>query len=101
MPGVLDDVSRFFEACNSHDRDLLARCYAPAVLLTAPARRAEGCDDAVSFYKAIWNAFPDMNVTELQTIVQGDEVAAAIVIGGRQTGPLVLPGGRVVPATNR
>ena len=101
MLGVVDDVNRFFEACNSHDRDLLARCYAPNVFLTTPGGQADGCEEAVSFHEAIWGAFPDMKVTALQTIVQGDDVAAATVIGGTHAGPLLLPGGGVVPATNR
>lgn len=46
-------------------------------------------------------AFPDMKTDVTVLFGQGDWVAAEYVMEGTHTGPLVLPGGQMVPPTNK
>ncbi|MBO3749278.1 ester cyclase [Streptosporangiaceae bacterium NEAU-GS5] len=101
MPGLAEHVHRFFEACNTHDLAVLARCYAPDVFLKTPGGQAEGRDEVLSVHQMIWDGIPDLCVTALQTIEEDDDVAAPSVMSGTHRGPLLLPGGDDVAATGR
>lgn len=46
-------------------------------------------------------AFPDMKVTTTMLFGQGNWVAAEYIMEGTHTAPLALPGGQMIPATNR
>ncbi|WP_239114682.1 ester cyclase [Planotetraspora kaengkrachanensis] len=94
-------MSRFFAACNAHDPDRLAQCFAPHVAAVGPDGEAEGREEVVSYYEVIWTAAPDMRFTVWQTITEGDEIATTALATGTHNGPLLMPGGDSAPGTGR
>ncbi|GII61332.1 hypothetical protein Skr01_14170 [Sphaerisporangium krabiense] len=101
MPEAAKRVDLFFDACNAHDLEAVARHYAPDVILVAPGGLAEGLDEVLSYHDVVWRAFPDERFTVLQTIAQGEEVATTVLLSGTHTGPFLLAGGEVVQPTGR
>ena len=61
----------------------------------------KGLDAHRTDVEALTHAFPDMKVNTKTLFGQGDWVAAEYTMEGTHTAPLVLPGGRTIPATNR
>ncbi|MBP2705807.1 ester cyclase [Microbispora sp. RL4-1S] len=99
MPDALKSVNLFFDACNAHDLDAVARCYTEDVIFVTPSGQAEGCDQALSHHAVIWDAFPDESFTILHTIAQGDDVGMAVLITATHTGPLLLAKGEIAEPT--
>jgi steroid delta-isomerase-like uncharacterized protein len=101
MRGAMAQVERFFEAVNAQDLEAVADCYASDVFLRTPSGQADGREEALFFHQVIWEALPDQRFTINNAIVQGDDVAVAVVINATHDGPLLLAGGDVVPPTGR
>lgn len=88
------NTGNFREFWGAHSSDVVVR----ASYLPAPTK---GLDAHRKDVEGLITAFPDMktNITEL--FGQGDWLAAEYVMEGTHTGPLVVPGGMVIPPTNK
>ena len=64
-------------------------------------RKVEGADAAVELNQGWKAAFPDAKGTVTDAFACGDRVAVQITWEGTQSGPLGLPGGAEVPASNK
>ena len=78
----------------AHTRDVLVS----TTYLPAPTK---GLDAHRKDVEVLTAAFPDMKVTTTLLFGQGNWVAAEYVMEGTHTRPLVLPGGQMIPATNK
>jgi len=61
----------------------------------------KGRDPHREYAKAFITAFPDLRFEEERGFGQGDWVAQTFAVTGTHRGPLQMPGGREIPATNR
>ncbi len=91
------------EAWSRHDVQALLKLYARDAILEdsqypEPLRGESGVrKDAENTFKS----FPDVRVTILRIISSGDTVAVEWRFEGTNTGPLIMPDGTTMPATNR
>ncbi|GAB3141862.1 nuclear transport factor 2 family protein [Microbispora hainanensis] len=87
---MADVVDRYFSAYNAHDLDAVMGCFCLKPTAVGPGGPVEGRSEVASYHTVIWSAFPDLHVTVLRKIVEG-EVAAVTTVGtGRHTGPFPL-----------
>jgi len=57
--------------------------------------------DAIRAYVQAWfTAFPDISVTQIRRVVEGDSIAAELEFRGTNTGPMNM-GGHEIPATGK
>jgi predicted ester cyclase len=76
--------------------------YAPDAVLIVPLREAIRGPEAIGQYEdGIQLAFPDGSLTVARPVVRGDHTAVEWVYRGTHAGPIVIPGGVVVPPTGR
>lgn len=83
-------VAQFVEACNAHDPDRLVELCAPTyegldVGQAEPVRGAEGMRQSLSRYL---RAFPDLEITPLEVVVQGNRVVLSWTGRGTHRGRL-------------
>lgn len=98
---VIDEAD---EAFNKKDWARFENYIANAIVTYAPGLLPEplkGRQATMEFLKAFVSALPDFHVRALRTIAQGDWVAREYHNTGTHTGPLVGPGGRTIPPTNK
>ncbi|MGI5160125.1 ester cyclase [Microbispora sp. CA-102843] len=98
---MVDVVDRYFSAYNAHDLDAIMGCFCAKPVAVGPGGPAEGRSEVASYHTAIWQAFPDVHVTVLQKVVDGEATAVTAVGTGRHTGPFPLTTGDVLPGTGR
>ncbi|SRR6266566_1721300 len=102
MKAIADRVRRLNAAVNAHDLNPIGDMYADDAELTWPGMPTfKGRQAVVEFYAHMFGAFPDLHVT-LERIVEQDGVAAVeYEAGGTNSGPLPIPGGQLLPPTQR
>lgn len=88
------NTGNFGEFWAAHTKDVVVR----ASYLPTPTK---GLDAHRKDVEGLITAFPDMKVTTTMLFGQGDWVAAEYVMEGTHTGILALPGGQMIPATNK
>lgn len=91
-------VTELVEAWNAHDPERVAALYAPTYEGTdvgeaSPQRGPQAVRQRVARYLS---AFPDLEFTEQETLVQGQRAALEWTARGTHQGPLMN-----IPATNR
>jgi ketosteroid isomerase-like protein len=76
--------------------------YADDAELTWPGMPTfKGRQAVVAFYAQMLGAFPDVHGTLKRIVEQGDAVAVEYESAGTNGGPLPLPTGELLPATNK
>ena len=93
----MDDLwntGNFKEFWEAHTNDVtVSASYLPTPTKGLAAHRKD--------VEALIAAFPDMKTNITLLFGQGDWIAAEYVMEGTHTAPFVLPGGMVIPATNK
>ena len=98
----LRKLDEAMEALEAHDFDRLDRMNAESIILRAGQPEPQKGRAAVrEWNQAFATAFPDIRFRKERSFGQGDWVAAEGVFTGTHKGPLVGPGGRTIPATNK
>lgn len=102
MEAMADRVRRLNAAVNAHDLNPIGDLYADDAELTWPGMPTiKGRQAVVAFYAQMFGAFPDVKVRLKRIVEQGDAVAVEYESAGTNSGPLPLPTGEVLPATNK
>lgn len=80
-----------------------ADLHSESVVLFAPDRDTprKGRTELVEFYKAFFDAFPDMNAKRERAFAQGEWVCVEYTVTGTHTQPLANPMGEPIPPTNK
>ena len=101
MP-VKDTLQAYLDAFNKGDIEAIASLYAPSTEYWNPfSPQAITSPDAVrEFETPMFSAFSSVRAELEESIVEGDRVAARVVVHGEHTGDLQTPGGPV-PATGK
>ncbi len=91
------------DAWNSHEPQALARIYAPDATLHDPLypEPLRGIDNIRKSYEELLITFPDIRLRLEDSIISGDTFAAESTLTATNTGPVKLPNGATLPATNR
>jgi predicted ester cyclase len=96
----LDDQG--IAAWDTHDPDLWESIFADKFQLIDRALPGPITDrEGVRAYAQAWfTAFPDMKVTQVRRLVDGDQVGAEIQFTGTNSGPMMM-GGKEIPPTGK
>jgi steroid delta-isomerase-like uncharacterized protein len=96
-------LKRATDAWNSHNVQAMTEVYAPDGTLHDPINPepVRGAEAIRRHYEDLLRSFPDFHLRLEDSIAQGDTIAAEWTVTATNTGPLALPNGATVPATNR
>jgi steroid delta-isomerase-like uncharacterized protein len=96
-------ISQVEKALNARDMKKFRSLHAENVVLQAPdnPEPVRGAEAVVNWYKGFFDAFPDMKATAERSVSQGEWLAVEYTITGTNKGPISLPGGQKLPATNK
>ena len=96
-------VREALEAYNSRDWDRYDELHAESIVRRDPAfpEPLKGGAAHRQFVQGGLKAFPDVRAEDVRVFGQGDWVCLEFTITGTHTGPLALPDGRTIPATNK
>jgi predicted ester cyclase len=72
-----------------------------AELVTPMSGPLKGREAIAAYWRQMRETFPDAKVTVHRMVAEGDTVVTEYTFPGTNTGPLRLPTGETVPATNR
>ncbi|GAA3840334.1 nuclear transport factor 2 family protein [Streptomyces phyllanthi] len=96
-------MDRLTEAVTTaRDPKAIAECFAQdAVAVTPDAGELRGRDHIVEYFEQVAEMFPQPTYTSLRKYETGDTAIDEGFLGGRNTGPIALPDGETIPATQR
>ena len=91
------------EAFNARDWDRYYELHAESIVRHDPAfpEPIKGRVAHREFVMGGQEAFPDLRAEEVRAFGQGDWVSAEFAMTGTHTGPLAMPDGQTIPATNK
>jgi steroid delta-isomerase-like uncharacterized protein len=102
MEAITDRVRRLNAAVNAHDLNPIGDLYTEDAEFTWPGvPTISGRQAIIAFYAQMLGAFPDVHVTLKRIVEQGDAVAVEYQSAATNAGPLPLPNGELLPATNK
>src|ERR1700736_5165965 len=102
MKAIADQVRRLNAAVNARDLNPIGDMYADNAELTWPGIPTfKGRQAVVAFYAQMFGAFPDVHVALMRVVEQGNTVAVEYESSATNGGPLPLPTGEMLPATNK
>ena len=94
-------AERYFQALNRGDVDGAIACFAPGAQFVSPMGPLPLPDGVRAYLQGFESSFPRARVELTNAIEAGDQVALEAIWRGKHTGPLPLPDGSTIPATNR
>ncbi|MET7692245.1 nuclear transport factor 2 family protein [Streptomyces sp. NPDC005483] len=95
-------MDRLTEAVTHPDLKALGELYAEdAVAVTPDEGEIHGRDDIVAYWRQMTEAVPDGTFETLHSYEAGDTAIDEGVFSGRNTGPIQLPTGETLPATQK
>ena len=97
---VYDNVIQFHKNYNQHDWTKNGPLVADDLLVNSNGTPVHGRDEFIKRIARFAGPFPDVHITDLETIVDGNKAAIRFVITGTQSGDLQTPTG-VLLATHR
>lgn len=99
---VANRITRQFEALNRHDAAAAAAAYTADAVVLDPQypEPLRGRNAIVKDFEELFGAFPDLEVTEKLTLIEGDAYAIEFTMRGTHKGPLIGPSGHI-PATGK
>ena len=99
----LQKVDAMIEAFNDHDLDRFVELHAESFVHHDPAlpEPLKGHRALREFFQGSVTAFPDIQVEKERVFGQGDWVCVEFTFSGTHRGPLLGPGGEMIPATNK
>lgn len=102
MEDLKERARRWIDAYNAHKLDELAEAYAEDAELVGPtAGRVKGRQTIADHWKNALEMTPDSKAIIDRIISEGNVVVVEYAFTGTNTGPLRLPTGEVLPATNK
>ena len=98
-------MQRWFDAVNAHDSDRLAALLDEGFVWEGSSTSGLGSQATIATWRAMFSAFPDLQLEPEQVLVQGDTVVARWRLIGTHLADFALTGPegplRPVAATNR
>ena len=96
-------MDRLTDAITTHpDLKVLAELYAEdAVAVTPDEGEIRGRDNIVEYWRQMTEAVPEATFESLHAYEVGDTAIDEGIFSGRNTGPLHLPSGETLPATQK
>jgi ketosteroid isomerase-like protein len=96
-------MDRLTDALTTHpDLKVIAELYAEdAVARTPDEGEIHGRDNIVAYWRQMTEAVPDATFESLHAYEAGDTAIDEGVFSGRNTGPIQLPTGETLPATQK
>jgi steroid delta-isomerase-like uncharacterized protein len=102
MEAIAERVKRLNAAVNAHDLNPIGDLYSEDAEFTWPGvPTISGRQAIIAFYAQMLGTFPDVHVTLKRIVEQGDAVAVEYESAATNAGPLPLPTGELLPATNK
>jgi predicted ester cyclase len=97
---VYDNVTQFHKNFDNHEWNKNGVLVADDLRVNSNGTELHGRDEFINRIARFAGPFPDVKITDLDTIVDGNKAAIRFVITGTQMGDLTTPNG-VLHATNR
>ncbi|MDX3458970.1 SgcJ/EcaC family oxidoreductase [Streptomyces sp. ME02-8801-2C] len=95
-------MDRLTEAITSADVKAIAELYAPdAVAVTPDGGKLLGRDNIVEYWRQMTDAVPEGTYESVEAYEIGDTAVDEGYFSGRNTGPIALPSGDHLPATQK
>jgi steroid delta-isomerase-like uncharacterized protein len=91
----------YFQALNRSDVETAIALFAPGATFVSPMGPLPLPDGVRAYLGAFEQSFPRAQVQVTHAIEAGEDVALEATWTGTHLGPLQLPDGRTLPATNR
>jgi predicted ester cyclase len=94
-------LRRNVTAVNSRNMEAYLANQQPDVEIAFPGGRAKGREQVRQVTEAMWQAFPDGQLTFGEQVYSEDAAAVEVIFTGTHSGPLQTPGGAVAPTGKR
>jgi ketosteroid isomerase-like protein len=94
-------AEKYFQAISKGDIDAAVSCFAPGAEFIGPMGPVPVPDGVRVYLQTFENAFPRAQVEITHVVESGESVGLEAIWIGKHTGPLQLPDGRTLPATNK
>ncbi|MDQ6713586.1 MAG: ester cyclase [Candidatus Dormibacteraeota bacterium] len=102
MADLKEKTRNAIELFNQHRIDEWLKDFTEdAELVTPLAGRLKGRDAISAYYSRMYETYPDIKVTVRRIVNEGRVVVVEYTVTGTNSGPLTLPTGDVLPATNK
>jgi predicted ester cyclase len=100
-PTAKETMERFFAAVDSKQPERIAEIDAPDMEMTTPMGTFKGVQGHQQMTAGFAAAFPNFKHNVSRCIEQGETVACEGTFTGDHTGPMMMPNGQTIPATNK
>jgi predicted ester cyclase len=100
-PSAKEFMERYFTAVDSKKPERIAEVDAADIEMVTPMGTFKGVQGHQQLTAGFAAAFPNFKHTVTRCIEQGENVACEGNFGGDHTGPMMLPNGQTIPATNK
>jgi predicted ester cyclase len=97
----LEFMQHYFEAVDSKKPERLAEVDASDIVMVTPMGTFKGLEGHKQMTAGFAAAFPNFKHTATRCIEQGDTISCEGNFAGDHTGPMRMPNGQVVPATQK
>ena len=96
-------VNESAEAYNSRNWDRYYELHAESIVRHDPSfpEPIKGRAAHREAVQGVLKAFPDMSAEDVRAFGQGDQLSVEFTMTGTHTGPLAVPDGQTIPATNK
>ena len=94
-------IDRWFEMVDSKQTDKFGEVESPDIQMRTPMGLMKGTQGHVQMTKMFATAFPNFKHTVSHCVESGEDIACEGRFTGDNTGPMTMPTGQTVPATNR
>lgn len=102
MGEAREAMDRLTEAFGSKDLKAIGECYAENAVVVSPERgEIMGRDQFVEYWRPFMEAFPDITYESMHKHESGDTGIDEGYFTGTNSGPLPLPSGETLPATEK
>jgi predicted ester cyclase len=94
-------MDRFFQVVDSKQLDKLAEVDAPDLDMIMPMGPVKGLEGHKRMLQGFGTAFPDFKHVTSRCVESGDLISCEGTFSGDHTGPMMMPDGKTLPATNK
>jgi predicted ester cyclase len=101
MGEAADVLCRELAAFNARDAKRIIASFSPECEKVVPGAHMRGGDQVLVWCSALWEAFPDIQVTVTSVVEEGSVAAVQARIGGTHLGTLRTPSGDIPPTGRR